>query len=276
MAPARCGYPDESNTGPRTDALRSVPDEVSSGQGWHWDKRGWLAVDGDGAVVEGLAVVGSIDVTASNVTISNVRVLASGETFGVSLRHTRDVTVQDSQIHAKDGGANRLLVGIKDIYGDATGTRVLRNDISRTSTGVQIYSGLIQDNYIHDMGYRDGDHLNGTTSNGGTDQLTIRHNTVFNQHDQTDAISLFQDFGVEANRLIDNNLVAGGGYTIYGGANPGAAKTSNIKITNNRFSTKYYPKGGYFGHATAFDPTAPGNTWTGNIWDDTAQPVEKP
>jgi hypothetical protein len=81
---------------------------------------------------------------------------------------------------------------------------------------------------------------------------------VFNSQPQTDAISLFQDFGTQTNRVIDNNLVAGGGYTIYGGANPGGAQTSNIRITNNRFSRIYFPRGGYYGHATAFDPSGPG------------------
>ena len=134
-------------------------------------------------------------------------------------------------------------------------------------------SGLIQDNYIHDMGYKSGDHLNGITSNGSTALLTIRHNTVLNSFDQTDAISLFEDFGVQANRTIDNNLVAGGGYTIYGGANPGGAATSNIHITNNRFSRLYYPNGGSYGPVTAYAPSGAGNTWTGNIWDDTLTPV---
>ena len=69
-----------------------------------------------------------------------------------------------------------------------------------------------------------GDHLNGTTSNGSTTPLAIIHNTIFNAHGQTDAISLFEDFGTEANREISDNLVAGGGYTIYGGQNPGGPR----------------------------------------------------
>jgi hypothetical protein len=219
-------------------------------------------------VLEGLSVSNNLDVTASNVTIRNVRVISSGDGFGISLRHTTNVTVQDSEIFSPDAGFNRLIVGIKDIYGDSHGTRILRNDIYHVATGVQMDQGLIQDNYIHDMGYRSGDHTNGTTSNGGTTPLTIQHNTVFNSKDQTDAISLFEDFGIQANRVIDNNLVAGGGYSIYGGANPGGAKTSNIKITNNRFARIFYPNGGYWGHATAFDPSGSGNVWSGNVWDD--------
>ena len=70
-------------------------------------------------------------------------------------------------------------------------------------------AGLIQDNYIHDLGLTGDDHLNGTTSNGSTTPLAIIHNTVFNPHGQTDAISLFEDFGTEGNVTITGNLVAG-------------------------------------------------------------------
>jgi hypothetical protein len=100
--------------------------------------------------------------------------------------------------------------------------------------------------------------------------LTLHHNTVFNSYSQTDAISLFQDFGPQANRTIDNNLLAGGGYTIYAGANTGKEATAtNIHVTNNRISRMYYPQGGSYGPVTAYTSTG-GNTFTGNIWDDTS------
>jgi hypothetical protein len=190
----------------------------------------------------------------------------------VALRHTANVIVQDSEIYSPTAtGPQRLLVGIKDIFGDSTGLQVLRNEIFHASTGVQVDSGLLEGNYIHDPGFTTGDHLNGTTSNGGTRALTIRHNTVFNPHDQTDAISLFQDFGNQGNRTIEDNLVAGGGYSVYGG---GGAQTSfNIHIVNNRFARLYYPNGGFFGPVAAFQTGGTGNVWSGNIWDDTGSPV---
>ena len=272
--PSACGFPDASNSGVASGSeLKSVPGEVSSGPGWRYDSRGWISIFGDGAVFSGYSATVNVDVTASNVTIENNRLVVKGDSFGVSLRHTSNVVIKNNSISAPDAGANRLMVGVKDIYGDATGTQVLGNDISRTSTGVQIYSGRIQDNYIHHMGYQSGDHINGTTSNGSAVPLTIRHNTIFNSFNQTDAISLFEDFGVEANRVIDNNLVAGGGYTIYGGQNPGGPISHDVKITNNRFSRIYFPNGGYYGPVTAFNPAAPGNQWSGNVWDDTGKPV---
>ena len=74
--------------------------------------------------------------------------------------------------------------------------------------------------------------------------------------------------------MIDRNLLAGGGYTIYGGANPGGAPTSRISITGNRISRMYFPKGGYYGPLAAWDGSGSGNVWQGNVWDDTGLPIE--
>ncbi|MBI4899192.1 MAG: DUF4082 domain-containing protein [Actinobacteria bacterium] len=270
--PSRCGYPDATNTGiPAGTVLKRVPADVTSGPGWVWDSRGWLQAN-SGAVVSNVIVSGSINMAGSNVTVTNTRVLVGGESWGIGLQHATNAVISNSEIGVP-GGTPRLMVGIKDIYGDSTGTQVLRNNVTNSSTGIQIYGGLIADNYVHDLGYQTGDHINGTTSNGSTDMMTIRHNTILNRFDQTDAISLFQDFGIEANRLITNNLVAGGGYTIYGGDNQRYGKTYNIQITNNRFSKLYYPNSGSYGPITAFDPSGANNLASGNYWDENLSAV---
>jgi hypothetical protein len=232
-----------------------------------------VEISGAGTVFAGFAVDGTVDVTASNVTIKDDAITVTGDSFGVAIRHASGTTIEDCDISSPSAGAGRLMVGIKDIYGDASGTKVIGNNIWHTSTGVQMGGGLIQDNYIHDLGLTGGDHLNGTTSNGSTTPLAIIHNTVFNPHGQTDAISLFEDFGTEANRQITDNLIAGGGYTIYGGQNPGGPQAHNIRITGNRFATTYFQNGGFWGPVAAFDPSGPGNVWSGNVWDATGQPV---
>jgi hypothetical protein len=202
------------------------------------------------------------------VTIRNCRILTGGDWWAIGIRGSDGTTITRNEIHPLPG-QERLAVAIKDVGGNATNTTVTGNDISHMGTGIQTHEGLIQDNYIHDFGFIAGDHLNGTTDNGGSNlSLTIRHNTILNNHDQTDAISLFQDFGVQTNKVIDNNLVAGGSYTIYGGEGR-FGKSSNIKITNNRFSRMYFPNSGVFGTVAHYDPSGPGNVFTGNIWDDT-------
>jgi hypothetical protein len=161
------------------------------------------------------------------------------------------------------------------VYGDSRDTRVLRTEVSRTATGIQVYQGLLQDNYIHDLGFVEGDHVNGITDNGGIARpLVVRHNTVLNPLPQTDAISLFQDFGLQVDRTIEDNLVAGGSYTVYGGA--GRARTARIRVVGNRWSRRYFPRGGTYGPVIAFDRGAPGNEFRDNIWDETGLPVLLP
>jgi len=249
---------------------------VTSGPGWHWDSRGWIEIDGNGADFEGYSTTANVDVTASNVTIRNDEISEDGGEFGISLRHTANVTIDHTTITSPEQtGSGRLLVGIKDIYGDSTNLIVSNDDISHASTGVQLESGLVESDYIHDMGYTSGDHVNGITSNGGgSTRLTIEHNTVLVDYDQTDAISLFQDFGKQTDRLITDNLVAGGGYAIYGGANTGKAATATgIVITDNRFSDIYYPESGYYGPITAYAASSAGNEFSGNVWDATGAAV---
>jgi hypothetical protein len=247
---------------------------VTSGPGWHWTGS-YIQVTGDGAVLDGLSTTADISVEANNVTIRNTKIISGGDGWGIALRHAANTTIEHNEIGGLDTGSGRLMVAIKDIYGDAS-PQILANNLYYTSTAVQIEQGLVQDNYIHDLGETGGDHVNGTTSNGGSQQLTLRHNTVFNKWDQTDAISLFQDFDVQANRLIENNLLAGGGYTIYAGANPGKTSTAtNIVVRNNRISRMYYPNGGYWGPATAYT-SGGGNVWSGNIWDDTGATISAP
>jgi hypothetical protein len=278
--PSGCGYPDATNTGvPAGTALKQVPAQVTKGTGWAWNPSGWVEVTGNNAVLSDLSISGNLDINgASNVTIKDVQVTNSGQSsMGISLRHTTNVTIEDSTISGVNSGSKRLMVGIKDVYGDATGTQVLDNNISLASTGIQIGTGLIQGNYIHDMGYIAGDHINGITSNGGTTgQLTITANTILVNNNQTDAIGLFEDFGAQTNRTISNNLLAGGSYTIYAGQNSGGPATSNIVVTGNRIATSYYANGGQYGPATAYNPHGTGDTWSGNVWDNTGQAIPAP
>lgn len=270
----QAGYPARSDTGPLASPLRQVPGQVSGGPGWRYDPRGWVEVYGRGAVLSGLSLRCNINVAASDVTIKDVRIVTGGPTaIGISLRHARDVTVADSRISGRNTGKGRLMAGVKDVFGDSTGVRVLYNNIAKFETGVQLETGLVKGNYIHDPGFMAGDHTNGIMSNGGNPgMLTIDHNTILIDRGQTDAIGLFEDFGVQENRLITDNLLAGGGYAIYAGQKRGGAPTSNIVIRGNQISTKYFAKGGYYGCITAFNPRGAKDRWSMNERDKTLVP----
>jgi hypothetical protein len=276
--PTVSGFPDETTTGvPAGTALKRVPQDATSGTGWHWDTRGWVEIDGAGAVFSGFQVTGTnIDISANNVTVSNSEIVNSQGGWGITLRHATGVTLDRNTIRGTsvtDPGDN----AIRDIYGDADGVRITGNNVYWWGSGINHFDtgGLIQGNFIHDLknDSTGQQHLNGIQLGSGSGPLmTIDHNTILNPDSQTDAIMLANDDGAQTNRTITNNLLAGGGYTFYGAGGP-AGSAANIRFTGNRFSTRYYPQSGYWG-AVAYWKS--GNVWSDNVWFDgpnAGQPV---
>jgi hypothetical protein len=48
--------------------------------------------------------------------------------------------------------------------------------------------------------------------------------------------------------------------------------STNVRVEGNHFGRKYYPRCGQFGPAAQVK-SGNGNTFTGNVWDDTGKPV---
>jgi hypothetical protein len=277
-APHVCGLPDATNTGVSGRVvLRSVPGQVSSGAGWHYNKAdGEVDVTGEGAVLTGLSIRCNVNILASKVTIADDRIVTGGF-FGISLRHTAGVMIEHSTISGLNATSGRVAYAIDDIYGDSTRLLIEDDNISLFSHGVQVSSGTVTGNYIHDPGYLPGDHIDGIFDPGTTHSLMISYNTILNGLGQTAAISLDASATgqVVANKTVVDNLLGGGGYVIYGGAARND-RISHIVIKNNRFSQVYYPKSGQYGPVAYFDTRGSGNTWTGNIWDSTGRAVTTP
>jgi len=277
--PSSCQYPDATNTGvPAGTILKSVPSQVTSGPGWSYNAAyNAVIVTGTGTVLSGLYISGALTVNASNVTVENVDVVDNAGNFGVSLTHTTGVTIENSTISGLNATTGRVGSAIDDVYGDSTGMVIKDNNISDFRTAIHVSTGLVEGNYIHDPGYISGDHTNGFYVNGGTEPLTIQDNTIFNSQGQTDAINLDAgSAGVPvANKTVENNFLAGGGYTIYGGdalGNP----TSKIVIKGNRFGQLYYKTSGQYGPGAYFSATSTGNVWSGNTWDTTGAATPAP
>jgi hypothetical protein len=276
--PSQCGYADATNTGvPVGTTLKSVPGQVSSGPGWHYNAPGNdVIVSVNNTVLSGLYIPYNLVIDASNVTVKNVQVVASGY-FGISIMDATGVTIENSIISGQNATTGRIGYAIDDIHGDSTGMVIKDNNISYFKTAIQVSTGLVEGNYIHNAGYIAGDHTNGIFVNGGTAPLTIEHNTIFDSLTQTDAISLDAASASlpVANKTIENNFLAGGSYTIYGGDSRGNA-TSNIVIEGNRFGQLYHPLSGQYGAVAYFDTTGTGNVWSSNFLDTTGQPIAAP
>jgi hypothetical protein len=110
---------------------------------------------------------------------------------------------------------------------------------------------------------------------GGAGPLIVNHNTMLNPEGQTAVVFASVDFGDQTTLTITNNLMAGGGYMIYGGGSgSGGSVVGPVTITGNRFSRKYYPQGGYYGVAAEIKEAV--TTWSGNVWDETLKSVPPP
>jgi hypothetical protein len=281
-------YPSASDTGPVAGTtLRTIgtgSGEVSSGPGWSY-ANGYVSITGANATFNGFSISGfGIAVFANGVTIENCVISAGGQdSFPVSIQTDGNnvgnpitsFTIKNCTISGSDDDMNRAAACIKDIYGFTTGILIQACNLYWAANGIQVYAGNLLDNYIHDLvdNVTYGDHVNGVNVSSGTTTMLIQHNTVLNPNGQTDCIALFQDNAPPAiaNKTITNNLLAGGGYCIYGGQSGteyAGLPATDIVVTNNKISTMYYANGGAFGPATAFSPGNSGNKWSGNVWYD--------
>jgi hypothetical protein len=261
-----CGFPDATNTGvPAGTGLKAVPGQVAGGKGWRYDPATrTVNVTGNWVSLTGLALTANLNISGSHVTVSDDRIITAGD-FGISLRHTRDVTITRTTVSGRNAGRGRVNYAIDDIYGDSTGLVIRRDNIANWRIGVNAVAGLINGNYIHDPGYLPGDHTDGIYDAGGTRAQVISGNTILNDIGQTCAIMIESVKGQRTgNKTITGNLLAGGDYVIYAG---GAQRdSSHIVITDNRIGRAYFSAGGRYGPVAQFQAGGPGNTWSGNSW----------
>lgn len=141
---------------------------------------------------------------------------------------------------------------------------------------------ILVDSWLHDQYNPDGQsfHNNAFISNGGTNML-VRHNTLhctplLNATDGgcTADVSLFGDFDPITNVTVDRNLLKANNssisYCAYGGYSPSKPfpVAEGIVFTNNVFERGTNNKCGVYGPVTAFQKSATGNVWSGNVWSD--------
>ena len=248
-----CGYPDTSNTGVPANT-RLMPS-------------GSIVVSTPGAVISGLNVAGTIYVSADHVTVKDSLVTSSSpSSFAIHIDSGADGTViEDSTIRGQDAGSGSVEYAVDN---EGRNTQALRLQMSYCS---ECYAGagLLKDSYAIANANVAGAHYEDIYYGGGGEALNVQHDTLLNPHDQTACVYGGTDFGPEQNLTINNNLLAGGGYLIYGGS--GDPATRNVQVTNNRLSTVYFPGGGYYGVSAWFAWSV--TTWDGNFWDDTLGPA---
>ncbi len=245
-SPRTSGFPNASNTG--------VPAGVTL------RPSGSVTVTANGAVIDSLDVSGSIRVEASDVVIKNTRIRNPGGQAITVNPSTKGLLVQDVEI---DGTGN---TDGSSAVGDSNYT-LRRVDIHHFGEGPRANGNVvIEDSYMHDFldFIAQGAHQDVIQSTGGSNQV-IRGNTLLMNVDGGNAVLMLgTDYG--SNLTFDNNLVAGGGYALYGGDSNG---WSGVSFTNNRISTMYFPNGGFHGPFLYTENA----TVSGNVWHESGKPV---
>ena len=248
--PPSSGYPDASTTGP-AGALTSSTGNVT--------------ISTAGAVLENRDIAGCVTVNAPNVTIRNSRIRCAGQSAIWS--GSTGLVVEDTEVDCLNE-AGRTGITPRNY----TARRV---DASRCENIFWAASNvLIEDSYIHDpipcctatSPHTDSIQI---TEYGGTN-ITIRHNRIYGGYiSPTNFGNAAIQVGFDVtNILIQNNLLAGGGYTL---RLQKATNADNLQVTNNRFSTIFVPTVGGFGPQDGFRSNA--DVWSGNVYFETGAPL---
>jgi len=254
VATMGCGPEDGGD--PRCTAFPSFPDESCTGPiGALTLYTGSTEFHTEGEVIENVEIhtTSGLYITADNVTFRNVRILFTGavnEGFtAVAVNGGANTTFENCEID----GQSRVARGIA---GDPGPFTVRNCEIHHVGNGVEVDSPFtIEGNYLHDIVTPEGLdwHADGIQTPKSGQDMIIRHNTILLTGPETGAINIMGDETTPArNVLVEHNLMAGGGYTVYAG--PGA----NYRVINNRFSTRTYPRVGTAG-VWYWDPSEDGD-----------------
>jgi hypothetical protein len=297
--PITCGFADIADTGPPAGTvLQAVPGTCTSpsGPGSHCSQTGsgWSYSNGtitptNGATIKGISFTGDINisgvrtVTVENSDITDYNNLGS-DSFIIGLHDaSRDIKIQNNNLHGLDAvkPGDGCDDAVRDFAGDSTNVTIANNNIwfcGAPMNNLENGDWAIEDNYVHDFAYSCAtrcDHFDGIQfEDHGNDAATaVRDNTILTDFPQTDAIILSTDFtGPETNREIIHNLLAGGGYSFYGGG----PTATDITFSGNVLTSIYFGAhstgdadlAGANGPDAYWNAGGSGNTWSNNVWDD--------
>lgn len=245
----------------------------------------------DNQVISGLDIHGDVMITGKNVTIKNSIIRGSNNPCRVGT----------------DGDDNTALIWVRADYNAslifqdselspsyptacvdgmwAVNTTILRGNIHSTADGIKAHdSTTVQDSYIHDLTLfpfdpnqgptgGDGVHNDAIQSYDGNKHINIIHNNLAMTEDDNSDYQLTQDLGLQATDIhIESNWLYGGGCSLNLSHKGGPTPMTGIYILNNRFgrNTNFSNCPIIISTRTVLSQN------TGNVWDDTGQPIPAP
>jgi hypothetical protein len=235
-----------------------------------------------GTVVDG-KIMGCVRVTAPGVVIRKSKISCASD-YAV---YNRDgdyggtpLFVEDSEIDCKNTSGTGI--------GEANFTARRVNIHGCENGGDMNQAIVIEDSYIHDLAsvgadpHEDGLQLAwGHIENGrvvdGARNLKLVHNTIYgiNANGSFGTSAIISNGGNAGNGrdsdiLIQNNLLAGGAFTLY--CDQGGIAGNNFRVLGNHFSRKFKTTVGFYGTSDSCSD----ETQSGNVIHETGQPLLLP
>jgi hypothetical protein len=152
------------------------------------------------------------------------------------------------------------------------GARVHRSRIGAAADGIQIAARDIRvtECLIANLLSRPGDHNDAIQLFEQAAAIELARNRIENIHPQTSAITV-----LGRDVAITSNLIAGGGWTVYGGAlrnGKGGEGATSVRVEDNVFSRAHFPRVGTFGPVVYWQ-SSPGS---GNLWRRNRDEQDRP
>jgi hypothetical protein len=245
-------YPSASCTGVPADTNLSI-------------HNGDLAVGTANSVIDSRDIRGCVTINAPGVVIRRSKITCSGS----AVRSHADaysgagVVLEDVEISCR---STKGATGV----GDYNAT-VRRANIHSCENGFDMDGRItVEHSFIHDLiqyNPATDPHTDGSQITPVGRDIRIVHNTIYVGNGTSAIISPNVSSGVVSNVLIQDNLMAGGSYTLYCQQDgPG----HNYRVINNHFSTSQFPTVGAFGPWLECADEA---QVSGNLYHETGRPV---
>jgi virginiamycin B lyase len=262
-----CGWPGAGNTGHPPDRTLTP----TAGR----------RITADGAVIDGERITGGLFIAAKNVVVRNSWITKNGggasATAVVFVEPGASATIENNTLDGTNSTHSA-------IWHEGAKVVARGNNMFGINDGVFVWDTdnfILEDNYLHDFTENAANgHIDGFQTEGASHGV-IRHNTFDVSQDQTSAIAIWNGRRNSDDILVENNLIAGGGFSVYAEDyhpsedNPaGGYSVTNIRIFNNKFSTVHYPCVGSYG--VWFTRGAPTDGWRrlGNVVLETWQKLD--
>ena len=272
-----CGWAGPANTG------------YPAGASFSRTVAGGYTVTTDGTVVDGWRITGGLRIQAKNVVVRNSWISNSAGGAGgsgvVNVTPGASATVDHNRLDGQN--ATHACVWHEGSSLVATG-----NDCSGVNDGMFSWAtqeGVagsgdnfrIEDNYFHGFTTQAANgHIDGYQTEGARNGV-LRHNTFDIPQEQDAGIAIWDGRASSDNILVDHNLIAGSGFAVYAedyspseSSPAGGYSVTNIWVTDNVFSTRYFGCVGFWG--VWYPRGAPTDGWhrTGNIVLETGASVD--